>query len=70
MADFRAIAIHVDVTQEDSVQKMVDAVVKEFGRIDYSVNSAGASYVHVTDSATLLTTLRRWEIFPVPLSRI
>lgn len=40
---YRAIAIEVDVSESGSVQKMVDFVVKEFGRIDYCVNSAGVS---------------------------
>ncbi|KAI0102493.1 NAD(P)-binding protein [Nemania sp. FL0031] len=39
--NFRAIAIQVDVTEEASVQNMVDTAVREFGRIDYNVNSAG-----------------------------
>ncbi|KAF4629744.1 hypothetical protein G7Y89_g8398 [Cudoniella acicularis] len=40
---YRAIAIHVDVTNADSVNSMVAYAVKEFGRIDYCVNSAGVS---------------------------
>ncbi|KAJ2978635.1 hypothetical protein NUW58_g7436 [Xylaria curta] len=39
--NFRAIAVKVDVTDEASVQNMVDTAIREFGRIDYSVNSAG-----------------------------
>ncbi|CAG8953868.1 hypothetical protein HYFRA_00010829 [Hymenoscyphus fraxineus] len=39
--NFRAIAIEVDVSSEESVIRMVQIVKKEFGRIDYSVNSAG-----------------------------
>lgn len=38
---YRAIALHVDVTDRASVQKIVAAAHKEFGRIDYSINSAG-----------------------------
>ena len=38
---FRTMALRVDVTDPNSVQSMVDATVKEFGRIDYNVNSAG-----------------------------
>ncbi|TVY84114.1 2-(R)-hydroxypropyl-CoM dehydrogenase [Lachnellula suecica] len=38
---YRAFSIHVDVTDAVSVQKMVETVIKEFGRIDYNVNSAG-----------------------------
>ncbi|TGO68737.1 hypothetical protein BOTNAR_0020g00080 [Botryotinia narcissicola] len=37
----RILSIHVDVTDEESVQKMVDTAIKEFGRIDYYVHSAG-----------------------------
>ncbi|ATZ50012.1 hypothetical protein BCIN_05g04020 [Botrytis cinerea B05.10] len=33
--------MHVDVTDGKSVQEMVDTAVKEFGRIDYYVHSAG-----------------------------
>ncbi|KAI1144239.1 NAD(P)-binding protein [Hypoxylon sp. FL0543] len=40
---FRALAIQVDIVEEDSVQSMVDATIREFGRIDYNVNSAGIS---------------------------
>lgn len=38
---YRAIAVRVDVTDEASVQAMVDTAMEEFGRIDYFVNSAG-----------------------------
>jgi NAD(P)-dependent dehydrogenase (short-subunit alcohol dehydrogenase family) len=36
-----AVAIASDVTDETSVQKMVDAVVEKFGRIDILVNAMG-----------------------------
>ncbi|KAI5917479.1 hypothetical protein F4810DRAFT_696274 [Camillea tinctor] len=39
--NYRPIALKVDIASEDSVQAMVNTTVKEFGRIDYSVNSAG-----------------------------
>ena len=38
---FRATAVKVDITDEASVENMVAAALKEFGRIDYNVNSAG-----------------------------
>ncbi|KAK6067168.1 short-chain dehydrogenase reductase [Seiridium cupressi] len=38
---YRSLALKVDISDESSAQSMVDATVKEFGRIDYSVNSAG-----------------------------
>jgi NAD(P)-dependent dehydrogenase (short-subunit alcohol dehydrogenase family) len=40
-----AIAVGVDVTDRASVDAMVAAAVKEFGRIDILVNNAGASSV-------------------------
>ncbi|RYP07816.1 hypothetical protein DL764_002271 [Monosporascus ibericus] len=39
--DYQAICIQVDVSDEASVEHMVKATVKKFGRIDYNVNSAG-----------------------------
>ena len=39
--DYRAIAVTVDITDDGSVQRMVEVALKEFGRIDYAVNSAG-----------------------------
>ena len=40
-AEYRALAVKVDITEETSVNSMVETTVKEFGRIDYFVNSAG-----------------------------
>lgn len=40
----RALAIETDVTESESVAGMVDAVRKEFGRIDILVNSAGVGW--------------------------
>ncbi|KAL3451072.1 hypothetical protein BJX65DRAFT_293688 [Aspergillus insuetus] len=39
--NFRVMPIQSDVADEDSVAKMVEIAVKEFGRIDYCVHSAG-----------------------------
>ncbi|KAK4980977.1 hypothetical protein LTR28_010240 [Elasticomyces elasticus] len=39
--NFRALAIEVDITNEKSVELMVKIARDAFGRIDYSVNSAG-----------------------------
>ena len=43
-ASFKAIAVKVDITDETSVDNMVQTALKEFGRIDYSVNSAGVCH--------------------------
>ena len=41
---FKAIAVKVDIIDEASVDNMVQTALKEFGRIDYSVNSAGVCH--------------------------
>ncbi|PIG84333.1 oxidoreductase [Aspergillus arachidicola] len=38
---FRSMAVPVDVSDEAAVNSIVEAAVKEFGRIDYCVHSAG-----------------------------
>ncbi len=38
--------ISTDVTQEDSVNKLINEVVKKFGRIDILINSAGVNFPH------------------------
>ncbi|KAL3489627.1 oxidoreductase [Aspergillus germanicus] len=38
---FRVVPVQTDVADEDSDTKMVEIAVKEFGRIDYCVHSAG-----------------------------
>ena len=44
-SSFKAIAVKVDITDEASVDNMVAAALKEFGRIDYNVNSAGVCHL-------------------------
>lgn len=41
--NYAAIAVKVDVGNEDSVQAMVDTTLAKFGRIDCLINSAGVS---------------------------
>ncbi len=40
----RALALGCDVTQPNAVQAVVDAALREFGRIDILINSAGISW--------------------------
>lgn len=40
---YRILALSVDVTDAASVQRMIDAAIATFGRMDYGVNSAGVS---------------------------
>lgn len=49
--DYRAVAVQVDITNEASVQNMVDKAVKEFGRIDYSINCAGVRILPTVDGS-------------------
>ncbi|CAI6089552.1 unnamed protein product [Clonostachys chloroleuca] len=40
-AEYKTLVVNVDMANENVVQEMIDKTVKEFGRIDYAVNSAG-----------------------------
>jgi NAD(P)-dependent dehydrogenase (short-subunit alcohol dehydrogenase family) len=40
---FQAEAVHVDITQEDSVRSLTGRMAEVFGRMDYCVNCAGVS---------------------------
>ena len=51
---YRAIALAVNVSQEDDVNSMVEKTVQEFGRIDYAVNSAGVSFLFSERTENLL----------------
>lgn len=55
-AEYRALAIKVDISNAESVQSLVASTMKEFGRIDYAVNSAG-----VLDSCLSYTLLGSWN---------
>jgi NAD(P)-dependent dehydrogenase (short-subunit alcohol dehydrogenase family) len=53
-AEYRALAIKVDLTDAQSVQDLVETTVKEFGRIDYAVNSAGVSNMRARDKPPMI----------------
>jgi len=53
----RAIPLRADVAKLNEVQKMVDTVLKEFGKIDVLVNNAGA----ITVNKLINTTLEDWN---------
>ncbi len=48
-----AIALAADVTNEDQVQAMVDAVLKKWGRLTIGVNNAGAGLWQDAETMTL-----------------
>ena len=53
----RAIGVEADVSKVDDLQKLVDASVKEFGRLDIMVNNAGIE----TRTSVLDTTEEQYE---------
>ncbi|CAN8097863.1 unnamed protein product [Discula destructiva] len=40
-AQYKAISVKVEISDEESVKNLFATAVKEFGRVDYAVNSAG-----------------------------
>lgn len=46
-AEYQAIAVKLDISDEESVKSLVATTVKEFGRIDYAVNSAGVGTISI-----------------------
>ena len=53
-----AIFVETDVTDEDSVAHMVAATVKQFGKLDILVNSAGVNVL----ARLLDTSVERWDM--------
>lgn len=53
----RAIAVQLDVTQEESVAGAVKMVLKEFGKIDILINNAGIMF----RTRILAISLEEWE---------
>lgn len=54
----RALAVHCDVTSEESVEKAVAATVAEFGGIDVLIANAGALWLGAVEA----TPLKRWQL--------
>lgn len=72
--EYQTTIFEMNVQDEKSVQAMVDFVVKEFGRLDYSVNAAGVRlrnrpreilklHLAVTD-CPLRSTMACMHLFP------
>lgn len=57
---------HVDVSKEDDVKKMVEAVVERWGRLDYAANVAGICidipYVQDEANCPMDVVQKTWEI--------
>ncbi len=54
----RAMATKCDVTNEQSVNEMVEHTLAEFGRVDILVNNAGTAFYY----PVIETPLKRWEL--------
>jgi len=54
----QALPIRCDVTDENSVNEMVQRAVEELGRIDILINNAGVAFYY----PLIETPLKRWEI--------
>ena len=61
----RAVAAHVDVTDEDAVAEMIGRTVLEYGGLDILVASAGLA----TSAPVTETTLEEWELIYAVLAR-
>ena len=59
----RVLPLVADVTQEDDCAKVVDAVLKRFGRLDILVNNAGRGMKYVSNEF-LTEPTRFWEVAP------
>ncbi|WP_444911560.1 SDR family oxidoreductase [Microbulbifer sp. PAAF003] len=44
--------MELDVTDSDSIQKCVDTIIRDAGRIDLLINNAGAGFVKTTEHAS------------------
>lgn len=45
--EYQTTIFEMNVQDDNSVQAMVDFVVKEFGCLDYAINAAGVSLTHL-----------------------
>lgn len=51
--DIKALAIKADVSKENEVKNMIDAIIKKFGRLDAVVNNAGIVYDRSFEDITI-----------------
>ena len=73
-SDFRAEAIQMDVSLEDSVKAAIAHTIQLFGRIDYSIHCAGVSWdpilIRQISSSTLLIIYAVERSLEEPLTRL
>jgi NAD(P)-dependent dehydrogenase (short-subunit alcohol dehydrogenase family) len=54
----RALAVRTDITVDDDVERMAEACVSEFGRIDILVSDAAANYNAMVNDLTI----KKWDV--------
>ncbi|MBO7489775.1 MAG: SDR family NAD(P)-dependent oxidoreductase [Bacteroidales bacterium] len=62
--------IHLDVTDENSMQQCVDAVLADEGRIDVLVNNAGYGYFGAIENVEMAEARRQVEVNVFGLARL
>ncbi len=55
------LAVKADISHPDAVERMVDAVVKEFGQLDILINNAGIFEAHPLDSSSYEEWQASWQ---------
>uniref|UniRef100_A0A7S3A1X6 SDR family NAD(P)-dependent oxidoreductase n=1 Tax=Rhodosorus marinus TaxID=101924 RepID=A0A7S3A1X6_9RHOD len=54
----RALPVRVDVRDDVAIENMVDATLKEFGRIDYLINNSGVRIAPESDTSLAETIVK------------
>ncbi|WP_315794496.1 oxidoreductase [Paenibacillus sp. BIC5C1] len=58
----KVLAMELDVTKPDQIEKTVNATIEKFGRIDVLVNNAGVGYFSSIEEADEVETRKMFEI--------
>lgn len=54
--------LELDVTQDKSVQKAIDQIIREDGRVDNLVNNAGVMFIGITEAYSLEQAKEQFDI--------
>lgn len=54
--EYKTSTFKMNVQDNQSVQDMIDHVIKEYGRLDYAVNAAGVSKITIPFSVTVTSS--------------
>jgi len=61
--------IELDVTNTDSVERAIQTVVRETGRLDVLINNAGAAYVGITEGFTPEQAAAQFDVNVIGIHR-